>query len=216
MESSTELFCAHGYHNTHVMQIVSHAGVSAGTFYKHFDDKRAVYVALVTEIADDLRRQVQRIRSEALTAPFEDQVGHFTKAFQVFFEGIAARRAGYLVLLRGGFGVDERSDTFVWQIIEGFTTDVAEDLERAAQLGLLEHADFSNVARAVTGMCLHIAHAVASTGSPTPEGAANVATRFLLGGLMGLASEALWTRWTMNDFQRLLRQRTFARAQEEE
>ena len=41
--AACDLFSKHGYHNTQVMDIVKAVGMSAGTFYNHFKDKRDLF-----------------------------------------------------------------------------------------------------------------------------------------------------------------------------
>ena len=40
IEAAEELFSQHGYHNTQIMDIVKAVGMSAGTVYNYFKDKR--------------------------------------------------------------------------------------------------------------------------------------------------------------------------------
>src|SRR4051812_38261323 len=61
--AAAELFNRHGYHRTDSNRIAQAAGYAAGTFYKHFADKREIFLAAheawVTAewraIADELR-----------------------------------------------------------------------------------------------------------------------------------------------------------------
>jgi len=43
IEAAEELFSQHGYHNTQIMDIVKAVGMSAGTFYNYFKDKRDLF-----------------------------------------------------------------------------------------------------------------------------------------------------------------------------
>ena len=61
--AAAELFNRHGYHRCDSNRIARAAGYAAGTFYKHFADKRAIFLAAYeawvtsewTAIADELR-----------------------------------------------------------------------------------------------------------------------------------------------------------------
>jgi AcrR family transcriptional regulator len=44
IEAAAELFGAHGYDATGTPEIAQRAGVSVGTFYRYFDDKKEVYL----------------------------------------------------------------------------------------------------------------------------------------------------------------------------
>lgn len=46
LSAAAELFNRHGYHGTDSNRIAAHAGYATGTFYKHFKDKRSVFLAV--------------------------------------------------------------------------------------------------------------------------------------------------------------------------
>ncbi len=46
IEAATELFGAHGYDAIGTPEIAQRAGVSVGTFYRYFDDKKEVYIEI--------------------------------------------------------------------------------------------------------------------------------------------------------------------------
>jgi AcrR family transcriptional regulator len=47
MNAAEELFITHGYHGTDSKQIARHAGVSTGSFYSYFHDKKDVFIVVV-------------------------------------------------------------------------------------------------------------------------------------------------------------------------
>jgi TetR/AcrR family transcriptional regulator, mexJK operon transcriptional repressor len=55
LEVATELFLAHGYGSTTIEAVAARAGVSKRTFYDRFDDKAALFAAVVHEIIQQIR-----------------------------------------------------------------------------------------------------------------------------------------------------------------
>ena len=55
LEAATTLFLAHGYGATSIEQVAKHARVSKRTFYHRFDDKAALFAAVVHRIVESLR-----------------------------------------------------------------------------------------------------------------------------------------------------------------
>jgi TetR/AcrR family transcriptional regulator, mexJK operon transcriptional repressor len=55
LESATSLFLAHGYGATSIEQVARHARISKRTFYHRFDDKAALFAAVVHRIVEGLR-----------------------------------------------------------------------------------------------------------------------------------------------------------------
>ncbi|MFZ3322464.1 MAG: TetR/AcrR family transcriptional regulator [Usitatibacter sp.] len=55
LEVATSLFLAHGYGATSIEQVARHARISKRTFYHRFDDKPALFGAVVHRIVESLR-----------------------------------------------------------------------------------------------------------------------------------------------------------------
>jgi AcrR family transcriptional regulator len=58
LEVATELFLAEGYGTTTIEAVAARAGISKRTFYHRFDDKAALFAAVVHRIIEQLRRLV--------------------------------------------------------------------------------------------------------------------------------------------------------------
>lgn len=55
LEVATELFLAQGYGSTSIEAVAAHAGISKRTLYHRFDDKSALFAAVVHEIIAQIR-----------------------------------------------------------------------------------------------------------------------------------------------------------------
>jgi TetR/AcrR family transcriptional regulator, mexJK operon transcriptional repressor len=55
LEVATELFLAEGYGSTTIEAVAAHAGISKRTLYHRFDDKSALFAAVVHEIIAQIR-----------------------------------------------------------------------------------------------------------------------------------------------------------------
>ena len=55
LEVATELFLAEGYGSTTIEAVAARAGISKRTFYHRFDDKSALFAAVVHEIIEQIR-----------------------------------------------------------------------------------------------------------------------------------------------------------------
>jgi TetR/AcrR family transcriptional regulator, mexJK operon transcriptional repressor len=55
LAAATELFLAEGYGSTSIEAVAARAGVSKRTFYHRFDDKAALFAAVVHEIIEQIR-----------------------------------------------------------------------------------------------------------------------------------------------------------------
>lgn len=60
VEGARQLFEQHGYEGTSTEQIVQQAGVTRGALYHHFQDKKDVFRAVITDIEDDVAEGAAR------------------------------------------------------------------------------------------------------------------------------------------------------------
>lgn len=62
LDAARLLFIERGYHDTRPQDIAKQAGVGHGTFYLHFDDKKACFLAFVGEARDEvIQAAIKRI-----------------------------------------------------------------------------------------------------------------------------------------------------------
>lgn len=72
LEAARGLFVTNGYHATRPQDIAREAGVAIGTFYLHFDDKWAIFLAFSEEALRELTTEISaRVRSDS---GFESQL----------------------------------------------------------------------------------------------------------------------------------------------
>jgi len=156
--AACELFSKFGYHNTQVMDIVKAVGMSAGTFYNHFKDKRDLFEQITIESLETLRVTVKTLREPVnIWNPIE-RAKILQDTFNAIFDYVDANPQQILMLLRVSFGVDEKLDGSVWDYFMGFAKDAGEDLQQWIQDGVIEGIDPMLFGTAVSGMTLQLIH----------------------------------------------------------
>ena len=68
MESGRTLFLKNGYERTNLRELCKGAGITTGAFYRHFEDKEALFAALVDRPSKDCRRYMMQQVINALTS----------------------------------------------------------------------------------------------------------------------------------------------------
>src|ERR1700759_5329660 len=63
-ESARKLFVERGYHATRPQDIARDAGLGHGTFYLHYPDKRACFLAFVDDARQELNSHMGQARNE--------------------------------------------------------------------------------------------------------------------------------------------------------
>src|SRR4051812_9266552 len=65
VEAATELFAKHGYDQVGTPEIANAAGVSTGTFYRYFDDKRELYLEIMRrDLGSAYTETIERLTPE--------------------------------------------------------------------------------------------------------------------------------------------------------
>lgn len=158
ISAACELFSKYGYHNTQVINIVKTAGMSAGTFYNHFRDKKDLYRQLTLESLESLRVSVKKMREPVDIWNPQARSQTLQEMFDAIFDYIDGNPQQFIMLLRGGFGVDEELDGNVWSYFLGFAKDAGEDVQRWMGEGVIEGIDPMFFGHACVGMCIQAIH----------------------------------------------------------
>ena len=159
IEAACGLFSKYGYHNTQVMDIVKAVGMSAGTFYNHFKDKRDLFEHITMESLETLRVTVKNLRDPIDIWNPEARAITLQETFNAAFDYIDSNPQQILMLLRVSFGVDEELDSSVWDYFQGFAQDASEDIQRWSDEGVVEGIDPMLFGTAAVGMTLQLIHA---------------------------------------------------------
>lgn len=185
LAAATDLFSKSGYHCTQVMDIVTHAHVSAGTFYRYFDDKQGIFFAIAGELGAHEVDEAKKAREMILAAPdFSSAVRNMVQFLERHFERVTERAALYRALHNSGV-VDGRKD-HAWSMRERAVQALAEQLKKS---GPKDTDDIDVLARMMMGVTSELRYAMIQTGKPTPAVAARMVTRFLQGGLMAFTTQ---------------------------
>ncbi len=158
IEAACELFSKHGYHNTQVMDIVKAVGMSAGTFYNHFKDKRDLFEHITLDSLEVLRITVKLMREPVDIWDHEERTKTLMETFNAVFDYVDNNPQQLLMILRGSYGVDMDLDVSVWKYFQGFAYDASEDLEKWIKMGVIEGIEPLMFGTAVIGMTLQLIH----------------------------------------------------------
>jgi AcrR family transcriptional regulator len=179
LAAAIDLFSRNGYHRTQVMDIVTQARVSAGTFYRYFDDKQGIFFAIAEELGGHEVEEARKARAMIVGAPdFQSAVRNMVQFLEKHFERVMERAALYRTLHNSGV-VDDRRD-HAWAMHERVVAALAEQLGKT---GPKDTEDLESLARMMMGVSSELRYAMIHTGKPTPAHAARLVTRFLQGAL---------------------------------
>ncbi|MGB7405709.1 MAG: TetR/AcrR family transcriptional regulator [Pacificimonas sp.] len=118
MSAAERCFADRGFDGTAVSAIASEAGISHGNFYRHFDDKGDILIAVIARLYGDLRASgAERgiISAPTFAALKQRQIA--------FFTGYAARRHLFRVTREAAARPDAETFRAMWLSIRGIFVD---------------------------------------------------------------------------------------------
>lgn len=101
LESAARLFGERGYAGTTLDEIAAESRVTKPILYRHFDSKKALYLALLERHRDDLPRFFERVPADL---PFERRV---EAILQAWFAYVEEHGYAWRMLFRDSGGDDE-------------------------------------------------------------------------------------------------------------
>lgn len=158
VDAARELFSKKGYHNTQVSDLIRVVGMSANTFYAHFKDKKELFEEVATRSLDDLRLTLKKMRETREPDDLRERLEKMRETYKTLFDFMEENPQQMLLIIRGGFGVDEETDNDIWRYYSYFATDLAEDFRKWKRLGFVDGFDPLILGHIVQGMTIQVAH----------------------------------------------------------
>ena len=174
------VFAELGYDAAGVRDIVRRTDLASGTFYNYFEDKEAVFRAVVDESAQEIRGRLRTVRAGART--LEAFVGD---AYRVLFRFLVEDRLLFELLQRNAGPIRA---LFGESVLGAGVTDLFDDLRAAIDRGDLPPVDAEYLAGAMAGVGLELGVRMVDRDPPDADGAAQFATELFLGGIARLGA----------------------------
>jgi AcrR family transcriptional regulator len=158
VEAAKELFSSKGYHNTQVVDIIRLVGMSANTFYAHFKDKKELFEEVAMSSIEDLRVTVKKKRETDIYDDVAERLEKMKDTYNTLFDFVEKNPHQMLLIIRGGFGIDEKFDEDLWRYFSYFAKDLAEDFNKWKRLGFVDGFDPIILGHIIQGMTIQVAH----------------------------------------------------------
>jgi AcrR family transcriptional regulator len=172
LEAARDAFGELGFDAVGVRDIVRRTDLASGTFYNYFDDKEAVFRAVIDATGAEARRRVRSARREA--AGF----AQFVEAgYRAYFSFIVEDPATFAFLRRnlGSAAIDA--------VLPLGAAELEDDLALLAERGELPALDLDYCAHAMVAVGVELGARMAEREPPDVEGATRFATELFLGGV---------------------------------
>lgn len=163
-EAALGLFLEKGYAATRIRDITERAGLSVGSFYLHFRDKKELFMEAVDELMEELSGAV---RQAAAGGDRETMFAGARRVAELYMENYD-RYSGLLNQLRGMMTErDPEAAEKYAQFHSRLAEPLARELNRAMEKGFIRSADPVLLAKAIMGMVEFLAFYLAMEESRT-------------------------------------------------
>jgi len=175
LKAARAVFAEMGYGAASVRDIVRRTELASGTFYNYFKDKDEIFEAVVGELTGELLKRHRNGRARASTAH-----DFFRQHFAVYFNFVV-EDAELLSLARRNFTAIrtllDKPD------VRALARALNDDIRAAIATGVLPNVDVSYLGAAMSGIAFEISVVMVARDPVDPAGAADFATRLMMGGL---------------------------------
>jgi len=141
LESGKNNFLNDGYERSNLRKICKDAGVTTGAFYRHFEDKEALFIALVEPLATEVLNLYSKFENESFRSIDEEHIrdlaeinikGSIESALYIF-----RKKDIFELLVYRAYGT--RYDNFIEKLVE------MEDLNRNKILKMVLKNDYKYI-----------------------------------------------------------------------
>ncbi len=173
--AAREVFAELGYGQATVRDVVRRTDLASGTFYNYFSDKEELFREVLEETATEVRVRVQSARRRA------QSLEEFVAAgYREYFGFLASDPQAFELMRRNSGTIRAMFDQ---PIFGAGIEELEADLRAAIDAGIVPELDAEYVASAMVGAALEVGVAMVKRDPPDVEGATQMATCMMLGGI---------------------------------
>lgn len=165
LDATRRVFAAKGYHAGSIKDIIDAAGIARGTFYLHFEGKRAVLDALLDQFLEQLRGMVRRVDVTSPIPAEEQLLDNVTRVISTFVANDDLTR----ILLREAVGLDVEFDQKLTDFYARVLDLVQRSIRTGMSLGLVRPVDSRLAAFCVLGGLKEVIVQLMEAGGPPPD-----------------------------------------------
>lgn len=177
LDAALHEFAAKGFHATSMNDVARTGGVTKPVLYQHFASKRALYLALIDDVAAGMLEAIGRATTDAPDGQNQTQSGIIA-----YFEWMAANRTSFVLLFGSGARREEEFSTAL-RNIERLIADAIAPLIDAG----LDREHQRRIAYALVGMSEGVSRYLIANGeSFDPALVGSQLANFAWAGLRGI------------------------------
>ncbi len=153
LAAAKTVFVKRGYHRANLAHVCAAARIARGTLYVYFENKRALLLQLLEEVAERIedvlarRPRVEDLQLDPTRLTERAIIGFCEHRLREILQTIFVDEPTLRLVLREARGLDLVVDRVIARIDEGVLTALENDLAQAQRLGILRPGDPRLLAR---------------------------------------------------------------------
>lgn len=148
LQAARRVFAEKGYHGGSIADIIEAAKIARGTFYLHFESKRAVFGEVLEVLLAELNAVITRVEVNSERSPYDQLVDNVERVLDVLTENADVTH----ILLRSmGGSNDEELDQKVNEFHEHALEMIMSSLRTGVEIGMVRNIDIPISAYCVLG-----------------------------------------------------------------
>jgi AcrR family transcriptional regulator len=157
LQHARDVFAKRGYHAAKIEEIVAAAGIARGTFYLYFEDKRAVFDAIVDGAFTRIGMAIVRVDLKDPGRSVGDQV---QENIRRIVGTLLEDRATTKILLTDAVGIDPAFDRKLHTFYDVVERLLVESLREGQELGIVAPGDTRLFAHLMLGALKEILYLI--------------------------------------------------------
>ena len=135
LDAAVKLFNAKGYSGAKTLDIAREAGISEPTMYKHFENKKALFLACFRSIIEELFAEYRELYKKHR----DDEVGYLRGVFNIYVDFIAQHPDKSMLMVHMlSYWDDEEFKAVYRELMERSIDSIARVIDSAINKGLLD------------------------------------------------------------------------------
>lgn len=185
LQAAADLFASSGYHTTTVADIAQAAGIAPGTVYLYFENKRAVFAALVDQTLAIFYDALIKARALRDIVHIDQLAARLPDVYRTVLELFVTHRSHTRLMLTEVRGADPEIQAKLARFYLEVTREIEAGIRRGVATGIYRRCvDGALIAQCLVGMMERCAALTMSEGADLDAMARQLAA-FELGGLAG-------------------------------
>jgi len=149
------VFARRGFHAANISHICAEAGIGRGTLYQYFENKKAVFTAVLRQVLERVHELMEQQRASHPPTPArlrrEDVVAYSARRLRRLLDTVFDDDGTLRILLREAVGLDVDVENVLSEIDDTFITIVERDLILWRQASVVRPLDARITATLMVG-----------------------------------------------------------------